>query len=126
MKYSQLTYSLVGKNPLSDEAENISIEEEIAQAFQNVNIVIISTLEKSNHTKFNESQRFGSSGWDFVFKVRSYHVGMSKIDTTLRDLMTKELQKWCPSHQPLFTMIGVECLPFANLKVELEVEVYLG
>ncbi|GKU08558.1 l-psp endoribonuclease family [Fusarium langsethiae] len=118
----------IGKDPLSDGAQqqSMSLEEEVDQAFRNVNSAILSTLEQANHPLFAKTKANGKSGWDLVVKLRSFHVGLAKNDAFLREVMVKNIKLWCPQHQPLFTMVGIEALPFPRVNVELEVDVHLG
>ncbi|CAH0024686.1 unnamed protein product [Clonostachys rhizophaga] len=122
-----VTTGQIGGNPLDREAQqSMSLEEEIAQAFKNVNNVILTTLEQAKHPKFAMTKQDNKTGWDIVVKLTSYHVNLAENSTLLRELMVKNIKLWCPRHQPLFTMVGIESLPFASTNVELEVEVFLG
>ncbi|EYE96806.1 uncharacterized protein EURHEDRAFT_514049 [Aspergillus ruber CBS 135680] len=82
------------------------IEEQIAN---NVNDLIIHTLVQEGHA-IEEN----CSGWDHVVKLRAYFS---------RENMVHYIRKWCPHHQPLFTMVGIESLPFPEHLVEFKVDV---
>ncbi|KAL8786853.1 MAG: hypothetical protein Q9195_008046 [Heterodermia aff. obscurata] len=81
-----------------------SAEEQIANAFRNVSII----LEAAGATK----------GWGAVYKVRSYHVG---LDEEHSGAMVKQMRKWCPEHAPLWTAVGVTGLARGGLVAEIEV-----
>jgi enamine deaminase RidA (YjgF/YER057c/UK114 family) len=59
----------------------------------------------------------GGSSWDDVVEIISYHVG--EIDESVLTVMVDELRKWCPSHQPLWTVLGVERLALPPMKAEI-------
>jgi enamine deaminase RidA (YjgF/YER057c/UK114 family) len=59
----------------------------------------------------------GGSSWDDVVEIISYHVG--EIDESVLAVTVEELRKWCPSHQPLWTVLGVERLALPPMKVEV-------
>lgn len=66
-----------------------------------------------------------SSAWDYVVKITSYHVNLSHDRPTLREIMVRLMREKFPTHQPLFTMIGVESLPLEETNVEIEALVYI-
>lgn len=96
------------------------LEEQIAQAFNNVNDLIIHTLVQAGHAI--EENR---SGWDYGVKLCAYFVALSDIQKQARENMVHYIRKWCPHHQPLFTMVGIESLPFPEHLVEFEVDVWI-
>lgn len=98
------------------------IEDQVAQAFENINNLIIRTLEYAGHP----ARHNGKSGWGHVVKLHAYFVGLSTIRNQARETMVRAIKQWCPDHQPLFTMIGIESLPFPEHRVELEVDVWLN
>jgi enamine deaminase RidA (YjgF/YER057c/UK114 family) len=59
----------------------------------------------------------GGSSWDYVVDVISYHVG--EIDESVLGTMVEQLRTWCPSHQPLWTVLGVERLALPPMKAEI-------
>ncbi|KAL6889982.1 Endoribonuclease L-PSP/chorismate mutase-like protein [Trichoderma evansii] len=75
-----------------------TIEEEIAQAFSNFNDIILHSLREADHL----SKGYGSTGWDYAVKLRTYHVGLSSMQDKARDIMVQNIKRWCPNHQPLF------------------------
>ncbi|GAA5826851.1 hypothetical protein JCM11251_002918 [Rhodosporidiobolus azoricus] len=82
------------------------IEDEIKQAFDNVEL----TLKTA-----------GGKGWEQVFKVVSYHVDLQHVHA---ELMVKNLKEKMPDRQPLWTMIGVEKLAWPEMHVEIDVVAY--
>ncbi|KAL5363815.1 hypothetical protein BJX96DRAFT_122821 [Aspergillus floccosus] len=108
-----------GMDPVTRKASQM-IEEQIIQAFKNVNGLIIHTLFQAGRDV--EENR---SGWDYVVKLRAYFVGLSSLREQARENMVYYIRKWCPHHQPLFTMVGIESLPFPEHLVEFEVDVWL-
>lgn len=107
---------IAGKDPSTGKVP-ATIEEEIAKAFSNMNDVILHSLRQAGRL----TKADGATGWDYVVKLRTYHVGLSKMQDQAREIMVQNIKKWCPNHQPLFTMIGIESLPFPDLHVEIEV-----
>lgn len=79
------------------------ISTQIDQAFSNVDLAL---------------RDAGGKGWEQVYQVRSYHVG---LDEVAKKGMVENLKRWCPGHQPLWTMIGVATLAEGVMKVEIEV-----
>ena len=106
-------------NPLTRETSP-KIEEQIAQAFNNINDLIIHTLVQEGHAIEEDS-----TGWDYVVKLRAFLVGLSGMRVEARENMVHNIKKWCPRHQPLFTMVGLESLPFPEHLVEFEVDVWI-
>ena len=58
-----------------------------------------------------------------VYKVTSYHVPVS--DTGI-SAMIRNLRKYCPGHQPVWTLIGPAKLAFPEMKVEIQVEAHVA
>lgn len=65
-------------------------------------------------------QAAGLRGWEDVYCVRSYHVGM---DHSYNYVATK-LRKWIPGHRPICTAVAVPRLTFSEMRIELEVEAW--
>ncbi|KAL7891949.1 Endoribonuclease L-PSP/chorismate mutase-like protein [Trichoderma sp. SZMC 28014] len=105
-----------GKDPSTGKVPP-TIGEEIAKAFSNMNDVILHSLRQADRLTKGD----GATGWDYVVKLRTYHVGLSRMQDQAREIMVQNIKKWCPNHQPLFTMIGSESLPFPGFHVEIEV-----
>jgi enamine deaminase RidA (YjgF/YER057c/UK114 family) len=40
--------------------------------------------------------------------------------------MVKEVRKWCPDHKPIWTLVEVKGLSDERLRIEVEVEAWLG
>ncbi|PWY72805.1 hypothetical protein BO83DRAFT_427424 [Aspergillus eucalypticola CBS 122712] len=62
---------------------------------------------------------------EYVVKLHAYVVGLSAVRGEARAIMVRHIKKACPNHQALFTTVGIESLPFAEHRVELEVDVWL-
>ena len=106
-------------DPLTRETSP-KIDEQIAQAFNNINDLIIHTLAQEGHTI-----EANSTGWDYVVKLRAFFVRLSGMRVEARENMVHHITKWCPHHQPLFTMVGIESLPLPEHLVEFEVDVWI-
>lgn len=88
------------------------VNEEMEAAFRNVQL----TLEKA-----------GSKGWEQVYKVTAWIVGLGGKDSgELQTALTAGLKKWCPNHQPLLTVPGADSLALPAMRVEIEVAAHLG
>jgi enamine deaminase RidA (YjgF/YER057c/UK114 family) len=57
------------------------------------------------------------SSWNDVVEIVSYHVG--DIDDGILGTVVEELRERCPSHQPLWTVLGVARLALPPMKVEI-------
>lgn len=79
------------------------IDAEIQQAFANVDLCI---------------KDAGGKGWSQVYRVNSYHVGLSN---EALGIMSRELKKWMPDHKPIWTCVGVASLAEVEMRVEIEV-----
>ncbi|KAL2837217.1 Endoribonuclease L-PSP/chorismate mutase-like protein [Aspergillus pseudodeflectus] len=108
-----------GMDPLT-RVTSPDIEAQIAQAFRNVDDLIIHTLAHAGNATKDKG-----TGWDNVVKLRAYFVGLSTMREQARQLMVQYIRQWCPRHQPLFTMVGIESLPFPEHRVEFEVDVWI-
>lgn len=60
----------------------------------------------------------GGAGWSQVFRVTSYHV---PINNEAMDAVVRNLRKWTPDHEPLWTCVGVSRLGEDDMRVEIEV-----
>ncbi|KAJ1323462.1 Endoribonuclease L-PSP [Microdochium nivale] len=60
----------------------------------------------------------GGKGWSQVYRVNSYHVPLNGEAMTA---MVRNLKKWMPDHQPIWTCIGVTRLGEDDMRVEIEV-----
>ncbi|OJJ98855.1 hypothetical protein ASPACDRAFT_1857346 [Aspergillus aculeatus ATCC 16872] len=115
---------IAGQTGMSPTSTTIppTLEEEVAQAFANINEVILYALERARP----ELRAQVATGWELVTKLRTYHVNLPQTRETIIGLMVDEVRKWCPGHQPTWTMLGIEALPFEGQNLEIEVDVYLG
>ena len=80
-----------------------SVEQEIAQAFQNVQ----RTLETTG------------AGWKHVVHVNSYHVG--GFPPVVNETMAKLFRHYMPDHAPIWTQPGVEALGLPAMRIEIRV-----
>ncbi|KAI9698319.1 MAG: hypothetical protein M1820_007481 [Bogoriella megaspora] len=96
-----------GWNRLSEEIST-DLETEINQAFENVDVNV---------------KNAGGKGWADVYKVQSYHC--HALDDKNVELMVKTLKKWCPDHQPIWTVLGVRELGLPNMRVEIDVSAHI-
>ncbi|RAK91967.1 hypothetical protein BO79DRAFT_252041 [Aspergillus costaricaensis CBS 115574] len=84
-------------------------QSQVAQAFENTKSLIERTLQQA----------------EYVVKLHAYVVALSAVRDEARAIMVGHIKKACPNHQALFTTVGIESLPFAEHRVELEVDVWL-
>ena len=84
------------------------IGKQIDQAFANVEHTI---------------QKAGGKGWEQVYKVRAYCV---PLNNEALDHILRNFRKYCPNHQPLYTVVGVQRLGFDDMRVEIEVKAHVG
>lgn len=83
------------------------LEEEIAQAFLNV--------EKTLAT--------AGASWKHVIHVNSYHVG--GFPPLVNETMVKMYRKYMPDHSPIWTQLGVAALGLPTMRVEIRVTAIL-
>lgn len=79
------------------------LEEEIAQAFRNV--------EKTLAT--------AGASWEHVIHVNSYHVG--GFPPELNETMVKLFRHYIPNHAPIWTQVGVAALGLPTMRIEIRV-----
>ena len=60
----------------------------------------------------------GGRGWEQVFRVNSYHV---PLNNEAMEAMVRNLRKYMPGHEPLWTCVGVSRLGEDDMRVEIEV-----
>lgn len=92
-----------GWDPQPPNAISDNVEEQIEQAFKNVELALKSA---------------GGKGWSQVFRVRSYHL---VLDDAAMDLMIANFRKWMPDHCPVWTCVEVGRLGIPGMKAEIEV-----
>ena len=102
-----------GQGGWEPEASSISIPSdlsaEIAQAFSNVDLAL---------------KAAGGEGWTQVYSVKSYHI---PVDEEATAAMVKNLKEWCGmDHRPIWTEVGVSSLGAEGMRVEVEVEAWVG
>jgi hypothetical protein len=81
-----------GMDPLTRKSSP-NVEDQIAQAFNNVNDLIIHTLTQEGH-----AVEEGRTGWDYVVKLRAFFVGLSGMRVKARENMVHSIKNWCPHH----------------------------
>lgn len=81
----------------------ISLEEEIEQAFRNV----------------ERTLKMAGAGWEHVIHVNSYHVG--GFPPEVNETMTRLYRHYMPNHAPIWTQTGVEALGLPTMRVEIRV-----
>lgn len=101
-----LTLKLGGWDPSTGKI-NTEINAQIDQAFANVEL----TLKNA-----------GGQGWSQVYRVNSYHLPLN--DEAL-NAMVRNLKKYMPNHQPIWTCIGVSRLAYDDMRVEIEVTAHV-
>ena len=77
-----------------------SVHDQIRQAFRNVETVLAEA----------------GATWENVVEIFSYHV---ELDDAVLGTMVEELRRYCPNHQPLWTVLGVASLALPPMKVEI-------
>jgi enamine deaminase RidA (YjgF/YER057c/UK114 family) len=66
----------------------------------------------------------GGEGWKNVYSVRSYHIPVGEEATAA---MVRNLKEWCGmEHRPVWTEVGVTSLGVEGMRVEIEVEAWVG
>jgi enamine deaminase RidA (YjgF/YER057c/UK114 family) len=60
----------------------------------------------------------GLRGWEDVYYLRSYHVGLTRSLPILFDALRERI----PEHRPVWTAVGVASLADRDSLIELEVE----
>jgi enamine deaminase RidA (YjgF/YER057c/UK114 family) len=80
-----------------------SIEDEIAQAFQN--------LERTLAT--------AGATWEHVVHVNSYHVG--GFPPIVNETMARLYRHYMPNHAPIWTQLGVAALGLPTMRIEIRV-----
>ncbi|TDZ61746.1 hypothetical protein CTRI78_v004163 [Colletotrichum trifolii] len=84
------------------------LEEEIDQAFENVDLAL---------------RTAGGEGWSQVFRVRIYALDEAFAEDGV-GRMVENIKKWAPDHAPLLTGVGVSKLGQPGMRVEVEVSAY--
>lgn len=85
-----------------------NLEEEIEEAFTNVEVVLNSV----------------GSSWKDVHSVTSYHKNLDNTREVAMKTMIKLLKKHIGERAPLWTSLGVETLADPNMNVEIVVTAY--
>lgn len=80
-----------------------SLEDEIAQAFRNVERTLAAA----------------GAGWGHVVHVNSYHVG--GFPPEVNDTMVKLYRQYMPDHAPIWTQLGVAALGLPEMHIEIRV-----
>ncbi|GAB1579951.1 RidA family protein [Bordetella petrii] len=80
-----------------------SLEEEIEQAFRNVERTLAAA----------------GAGWQHVVHVNSYHVG--GFPPEVNATMARLYRQYMPDHAPIWTELGVEALGLPTMRIEIRV-----
>lgn len=93
-----------GQGGWNDELEiPASIEDEIAQTFENVERTLATA----------------GAGWNHVVHVNSYHVG--GFPPIVNETIAKLYRRYMPDHAPIWTQLGVEALGLPTMRIEIRV-----
>jgi len=84
-----------------------SLEEEIEQAFRNVERTLAAA----------------GAGWQHVVHVNSYHVG--GFPPEVNATMARLYRRYMPDHAPIWTQLGVEALGLPTMRIEIRVTAIL-
>jgi enamine deaminase RidA (YjgF/YER057c/UK114 family) len=79
------------------------LEEEISQAFRNVERTLATA----------------GASWEHVVHVNSYHVG--GFPPVVNQTMAKLYRQYMPDHAPIWTQTGVEALGLPAMRIEIRV-----
>lgn len=79
------------------------IEEEIAQAFENV----------------QRTLAIAGAGWEHVVHVNSYHVG--GFPPVVNETMSRLFRQYMLDRAPIWTQLGVEALGLPTMRIEIRV-----
>ncbi|MDM9561122.1 RidA family protein [Bordetella petrii] len=85
-----------------------SLEEEIEQAFRNVERTLAAA----------------GAGWQHVVHVNSYHVG--GFPPEVNATMARLYRQYMPDHAPIWTQLGVEALGLPTMRIEIRVTAILS
>ncbi|KAE8339612.1 hypothetical protein BDV24DRAFT_152588 [Aspergillus arachidicola] len=91
-----------GWNPATGEIHR-EVNAQIDQAFANVDMNL---------------RHAGGKGWEQVFRVNSYH---TPLDDEALEAMVRNLKRYVPNHEPIWTVLGVSHLAEEDMRVEIEV-----
>ncbi|MFC6631791.1 RidA family protein [Microbulbifer taiwanensis] len=80
-----------------------SIEDEISQAFRNVERTLATA----------------GASWKHVVHVNSYHVG--GFPPIVNETMARLYRQYMPNHAPIWTQLGVESLGLPEMRIEIRV-----
>lgn len=75
-------------------------------------------IEKAFQNVERNLKDAGLRGWSDVYSVRSYHISLSESF----GLTVEHFRKYMPTHQPIWTCVGVRELGLPGMLVEIEVE----
>jgi enamine deaminase RidA (YjgF/YER057c/UK114 family) len=85
-----------------------SIEDEIAQAFENVERTLATA----------------GANWGHVVHVNSYHVG--GFPPVINETMARLYRHYMPDRAPIWTQLGVEALGLPAMRIEIRVTAILA
>ena len=89
-----------------------SLEDEIVQAFENVERTLAAA----------------GAGWRDVIHVNSYHVASEpdSIGDAHNEVMVAQFRRWMPDRAPIWTQTGVTVLGLPTMRVEIRVTAIIG
>lgn len=85
-----------------------ALEDEIAQAFHNVERTLAAA----------------GASWEHVVHVNSYHVG--GFPPEVNATMARLYRHYMPDHAPIWTQLGVEALGLPEMRIEIRVTAVLA
>jgi len=80
-----------------------AIDEEIAAAFRNIELVLTEA----------------GAGWSHVIHVNTYHVG--GFPPIVNETIVRLYRQYMPNHAPIWTQLGVEALGLPAMRFEIRV-----
>lgn len=83
------------------------IEDEIAAAFRNVDLVL----------------KTAGASWGHVIHVNTYHVG--GFPPEVNETIVKLYRQYMPDHAPIWTQVGIEALGLPAMRFEIRVAAIL-
>ena len=93
-----------GQGGWNDELANPeAIEEEIAAAFRNIELVLAEA----------------GANWSHVIHVNRYHVG--GFPPIVNQTIVRLYRQYMPNHAPIWTQVGVEALGLPTMRFEIRV-----
>ncbi|KAL3419423.1 l-psp endoribonuclease family protein [Phlyctema vagabunda] len=83
----------------------------------------VAQIEQALENVEHNLRTAGAAGWGSVYSVRSYHL---PLNDEAMATMNRLLKKYCPAHQPIWTVLGINRLGFDDMRVEIEVVAHVA